>query len=143
MTPRKPAPGGPLVLPPTLAESLVRYCNEQDTPADRKLLRSTLRHLTRARREEHGRIRWDRVLATCDLTKLRAEDAADRIRKLPLANRTYGPGRVCGARAEGCSTKLSIYNKGNYCWQHEPVHNVRGARTAASQWPEYRTSWSS
>jgi hypothetical protein len=43
-----------------------------------------------------------------------------RIRELPRANRTYGPGRVCGA--EGCSTKLSIYNKWNYCWQHEPVH---------------------
>ena len=32
-----------------------------------------------------------------------------RIRELPRANRTYPGGRVCAA--EGCSTKLSIYNR--------------------------------
>lgn len=56
-----------------------------------------------------------------------------RIRELPRANRTYGPGRVCGV--EGCSTKLSIYNKGNYCWQHEPVHTyvARGKRRSKKE----------
>lgn len=43
-----------------------------------------------------------------------------RVRELPRANRTYAAGRTCGA--EGCSTKLSIYNRWPFCWQHEPVH---------------------
>ena len=43
-----------------------------------------------------------------------------RVRALPRPNHTYGEGRVCGA--DGCSTKLSIYNKWKFCWQHEPVH---------------------
>jgi len=56
-----------------------------------------------------------------------------RIRELPRANRTYGPGRVCGA--EACRTKLSIYNKWNYCWQHEPVHTyvARGKRRSKKE----------
>ena len=51
-----------------------------------------------------------------------------RIRELPRANRTYPGGRVCAA--EGCTTKLSIYNKWDFCWQHEPVHTYisRGKR---------------
>ncbi len=52
-----------------------------------------------------------------------AEDSAfrgARVRELPRANRTYPRNRVCAA--EGCSTKLSIYNRWNYCWQHEPAH---------------------
>jgi hypothetical protein len=50
------------------------------------------------------------------------------VRELPRANRTFGSGRVCAA--EGCSTKLSVYNKWDYCWQHEPVHEYvpRGKR---------------
>jgi hypothetical protein len=30
----------------------------------------------------------------------------------------------------GCTTKLSVYNKWNHCWQHEPVHSYipRGKR---------------
>ncbi len=50
------------------------------------------------------------------------------IREVPKANRTYPTGRVCAA--EGCSTKLSIYNRWQYCWQHEPVHEYvpRGKR---------------
>jgi hypothetical protein len=43
-----------------------------------------------------------------------------RVRQLPRANRTYARGRVCAA--EGCNTKLSIYNRWSFCWQHEPVH---------------------
>ena len=43
----------------------------------------------------------------------------ERVHQLPKANRTYSEGRVCAA--DGCGTKLSIYNKWDYCWQHEPV----------------------
>ena len=42
-----------------------------------------------------------------------------RVRELPRRNRTYGSGRVC--EDPTCSTKLSIYNRSKYCWQHEPV----------------------
>lgn len=51
-----------------------------------------------------------------------------RVRDLPKANRTYPGGRTCAA--EGCSTKLSVYNKWLFCWQHEPVHQYipRGKR---------------
>ena len=33
-------------------------------------------------------------------------------------------------RRSGCETKLSVYNKWDYCWQHEPVHSYvpRGKR---------------
>ena len=54
----------------------------------------------------------------------------ERVHKLPKPNRTYDGGRVCAA--EGCETKLSIYNKWEFCWQHEPVHTFisRGKRSA-------------
>ena len=42
------------------------------------------------------------------------------VRTLPRANKSYGRGRVCAAPS--CETKLSVYNKWDYCWQHEPVH---------------------
>ena len=32
--------------------------------------------------------------------------------------RTYRPGRAC--LAEGCRTRLSIYNGSEYCWPHQP-----------------------
>jgi len=56
------------------------------------------------------------------------------VRTLPKANRTYGNGRVC--EEPGCETKLSVYNKWKFCWQHEPVHTYiprgkRKSRTAA------------
>ena len=56
-----------------------------------------------------------------------------RVRELPRANRTYHGGRVCAA--EGCSTKLSIYNKWQFCWQHEPVHAyiARGKRRSRKE----------
>jgi hypothetical protein len=56
-----------------------------------------------------------------------------RVSELPRANRTYASGRVCAA--EGCETKLSIYNKWEYCWQHEPVHSYisRGKRRSRKQ----------
>ena len=52
----------------------------------------------------------------------------------PAAEQEYGGGRVCAD--PGCETKLSVYNKWDYCWQHEPVHayvprGKRKRRTAA------------
>ena len=51
-----------------------------------------------------------------------------QVRSLPRPNRRYSEGRVCAE--PGCETKLSIYNKWKYCWQHEPVHSYvpRGKR---------------
>jgi hypothetical protein len=51
-----------------------------------------------------------------------------RARELPRPNRTYAQGRECAH--EGCSTRLSIYNKSDLCWQHTPVRFplVRGER---------------
>jgi hypothetical protein len=56
-----------------------------------------------------------------------------RIRELPRANRTYEAGRTCAA--EGCQTKLSIYNRWEFCWQHEPVHTYisRGKRRSRKE----------
>ncbi|HEU4865581.1 MAG TPA: hypothetical protein VF028_02250 [Actinomycetota bacterium] len=56
-----------------------------------------------------------------------------RIRELPKANRTYPGGRVCAAA--GCNTKLSIYNRWDFCWQHEPVHDYvpRGKRRSRKE----------
>ena len=42
-----------------------------------------------------------------------------RVRELPRRNRTYPPGRVCAEL--GCGTRLSVYNRSDRCWQHEPV----------------------
>lgn len=49
-------------------------------------------------------------------------------RPLLRANPTNPPGRVCGA--EGCQTRLSIYNEWELCWLHEPAHQyvLRGTR---------------
>ncbi len=41
------------------------------------------------------------------------------VSELPRANRTYPTGRVCAD--PGCSTRLSMYNRSDLCWQHEPV----------------------
>jgi len=45
-------------------------------------------------------------------------------------SRSFGAGRVC--REPGCATKLSIYNNGKYCYQHEPmaVPRTRGKKIA-------------
>jgi hypothetical protein len=42
------------------------------------------------------------------------------VRTLPRPNKMFGSGRVCADPT--CGTKLSVYNKWDYCWQHEPVH---------------------
>jgi hypothetical protein len=43
-----------------------------------------------------------------------------KVREVPRKNRTYQAGRTCSE--PGCATRLSIYNRSQYCWQHEPVH---------------------
>ena len=50
------------------------------------------------------------------------------VRPLPRPNRMWGAGRVCAE--EGCTTRLSIYNRSKFCWQHEPVRTyvARGKR---------------
>jgi hypothetical protein len=55
------------------------------------------------------------------------------VRPLPRANRLWTAGRTC--TDEGCSTKLSIYNKSQFCWVHEPVkfHLARGKRRSSKQ----------
>ena len=51
-----------------------------------------------------------------------------RVREVPRKNRTYAAGRTC--EETGCATRLSIYNRSRFCWQHEPVHAfvARGKR---------------
>src|SRR5438128_11255621 len=55
------------------------------------------------------------------------------VRTLPRPNKSYKAGRVCAE--PGCGTKLSIYSKWKYCWQHEPVHAYvpRGKRKSRSE----------
>ncbi len=45
-------------------------------------------------------------------------------------SRAYAKDRVC--REPGCQTRLSIYNNGKYCFQHEPmaVPRTRGKKIA-------------
>ena len=47
---------------------------------------------------------------------------------LPRRNRVWRAGRVCAA--ETCTTRLSIYNRSEFCWAHEPVHDyvMRGRK---------------
>ncbi len=45
-------------------------------------------------------------------------------------SRSFGKGRVC--REPGCETRLSMYNSGRYCYEHEPmvVPRTRGKKIA-------------
>lgn len=45
-------------------------------------------------------------------------------------SRSFGKGRVC--REPGCDTRLSMYNSGRYCYEHEPmvVPRTRGKKIA-------------
>ena len=45
-------------------------------------------------------------------------------------SKAFGEDRVC--RQAGCNTKLSMYNNGKYCFQHEPmaVPRTRGKKIA-------------
>ena len=49
---------------------------------------------------------------------------------LPEPSRQTSTGRVCDA--DGCSTRLSVYNAGRLCWQHTEIEfpNYRGKRLA-------------
>ncbi len=51
-----------------------------------------------------------------------------RPRELPRPNRTYGDGRVCAH--EGCETRISQYNKAEFCYMHTPLRYplIRGER---------------
>ena len=55
------------------------------------------------------------------------------VRQLPKPNKQYTTGRTCAEPA--CETKLSRYNKWQYCWQHEPVHSYvpRGKRKSRNE----------
>jgi len=52
---------------------------------------------------------------------------------LPEASRQTASGRICAA--EGCSTRLSVYNTGHLCWQHTELAfpNYRGKRLASGK----------
>lgn len=45
-------------------------------------------------------------------------------------SRTFPQGRTCSE--PGCGTRLSIYNDGDHCYQHEPetVPRLRGKKIA-------------
>ena len=45
-------------------------------------------------------------------------------------SKSFGTNRVC--REAGCETRLSMYNNGKYCYQHEPmsVPRTRGKKIA-------------
>ncbi|MGH9115430.1 MAG: hypothetical protein ACRDWW_06315 [Acidimicrobiales bacterium] len=45
-------------------------------------------------------------------------------------SKAFGKGRVC--RQPGCGTRLSMYNNGKFCYQHEPmtVPRTRGRKIA-------------
>jgi hypothetical protein len=45
-------------------------------------------------------------------------------------SRSFGKGRVCADPA--CEIRLSMYNSGKYCYQHEPkvVPRTRGRKVA-------------
>jgi hypothetical protein len=86
-------------------------------------------HLTRVRTRarETGPSRKD----VSEVSEERFRGAS--VRSLPRPNRQYNEGRVCGHPE--CETKLSRYNKWEYCWQHEPVHTYipRGKRRSRKQ----------
>lgn len=45
-------------------------------------------------------------------------------------SRSFGTGRIC--REDGCGTRLSMYNSGKYCYEHEPmtIPRTRGRKIA-------------
>jgi hypothetical protein len=55
------------------------------------------------------------------------------VRALPRPNRTWGQGRPCAE--EGCTTRLSMYNRAKYCWAHAPVRYYipRGRKRRAAE----------
>ena len=53
--------------------------------------------------------------------------------KMPPPSPVSSTGRICVAPA--CTTRLSIYNLGNTCWQHADLSfpNYRGKRLAPNK----------
>lgn len=53
-----------------------------------------------------------------------------RLTGTPRASRQYPEGRVCAH--EGCTTRLSIYNRRDKCWAHADmkVPRLRGRKPA-------------
>ena len=47
---------------------------------------------------------------------------------LPEPSRQTETGRICAA--DGCTTRLSVYNEREFCWQHTEIAfpNYRGKR---------------
>lgn len=45
-------------------------------------------------------------------------------------SKSFGRGRVC--KEPGCETRLSMYNSGKFCYEHEPmtVPRTRGRKIA-------------
>jgi len=45
-------------------------------------------------------------------------------------SKAFKPGRICSE--PGCQTALSIYNKGKFCYSHEPMQapRTRGRKIA-------------
>jgi hypothetical protein len=50
----------------------------------------------------------------------------------PPPSKVERVGRIC--TEGGCDTRLSIYNKSGFCWQHQPLifPNYRGKRLVSS-----------
>ncbi|HVM04441.1 MAG TPA: hypothetical protein VM242_04635 [Acidimicrobiales bacterium] len=46
-------------------------------------------------------------------------------------SKSFGRGRVC--KEPGCETRLSMYNSGKFCYEHEPmtVPRTRGRKIVA------------
>jgi hypothetical protein len=59
-----------------------------------------------------------------------ASVGAHAIAGADVPSRRFKAGRIC--RNPGCGTRLSIYNEGSFCYQHEPmtVPRVRGKKIA-------------
>ena len=55
---------------------------------------------------------------------------ATPIRGHSRPSKRYKAGRIC--KHEGCETRLSIYNNGSFCYQHQPmaVPRTRGRKIA-------------
>ena len=53
-----------------------------------------------------------------------------RITSIERPSRAFAKGRVC--LEPGCATRLSIYNSGKFCYQHEPrtAPRTRGKKVA-------------
>lgn len=61
--------------------------------------------------------------------------APDRVDGHPITgsdrpSRSFDKDRVCAQ--DGCATRLSVYNDGRFCYQHEPmvVPRTRGTKIA-------------